>query len=153
MLRKPGTRVLPKIQGGKMLYFQSPHVTVYWESNPPCVHTEWHGFVSHDNLKEGLLKAVELAQDKKASCWLSDLTDMHVYEMDDQQWIINEFFPLILSIGIQRLAFIKPKLPVTKMSIDRIMKSCDPKKEKSAMFDNFPDAYKWLGSSDAVLQK
>jgi hypothetical protein len=127
-----------------VIYYQSKYVIVSWEEEAECVHTEWHGFASKHNLKSGLIKAVELAKEKKATRWLGDLRDMHVYDLKDQEWIIKELVPRMHLIGIKRMAFIKPILPVTRMSINRMIRACDPKGKLSAVFEDLPSAYEWL---------
>ncbi|MDP1834358.1 MAG: hypothetical protein Q8K75_00365 [Chlamydiales bacterium] len=127
-----------------MLYFKSEFVSVFWDDEPQCVHTEWHGFATKHNLKGGLLKAIELAKKKGATRWLADLRDMHVYDLKDQEWIIKEFVPLLRLAGISKIAFIKPLLPVTMMSVTRLINTCDPKREQTELFDNLQSAYSWL---------
>lgn len=127
-----------------MKYYETPYVTVTWEENYLCVHTQWHGPVPSDEFRSGLLKGLELVLRKHASLWVSDIREMHVVSTDDQQWISKVFYPRLVSAGIKKLAFVKPARPVTLMSVHRIVKQYDEKKLRTGFFNDLATAYAWL---------
>ncbi|MDP1834987.1 MAG: hypothetical protein Q8K75_03565 [Chlamydiales bacterium] len=128
-----------------MKYFESKYVTVSWQESQQCIHTVWHGYVPSAEFRKGLLKGIELGIKVHAKRWLSDLRDMHIISIEDQKWIETTFYPRMLLVGIRKLAFLKPTLPVTLMSVQRVIKKYDNKRLETAFFAEAGQAYAWFG--------
>lgn len=134
-----------------MLHFDSKYLRIYWEEVPNHVRTEWHGFVHNDDFKEGLKRALELAREKKTRLWLGDLTDLKVLTQDDKQWIIEKWIPLLVELKIKKVAFVKPKNPVTLLTIQNVLKTTQAPPIPVKFFDDVPQAVTWLAANPTAL--
>lgn len=128
-----------------MIVFEAPHFKLYWhEGSPQYVQTEWHGFVGKEKIEKGLTRALKLVKEKHATLWLSDLRDMHVFSEEAQKWLLENFYPQMVKAGIKKLAFVKPQLIVTYLSLQRVVSNYDLHSLQFDFFDTIEAAEEWL---------
>lgn len=131
-----------------MIYYKSTHLTIYWEENLNCVHTEWHGALSRNQLKDGLLMALDLAKEKGSKKWLTDVRDLQQLSFGDmikeKEWYVQEWLPTLIDAGINQIAFMNPNTTIATKAFLKVVQAYYYKQLKIGYFDDLEKALKWL---------
>ena len=107
-----------------------------------CVTMQWQGLVSLNNMKVGAGQALQLLKDKQAKKFLNNEQAVEGLEFDKQDWVINEWFPQMIDLGLEFYAIV-----VTADYFDKI-----PKNQRNnavgllkiQYFDSLQKAKEWL---------
>ena len=114
-----------------------------YDSQVDCVIMEWQGIIAPNSIKVGAGQAVQLLKDKQAQNFLNNEQDTNELEFDKQDWVINEWFPQIVDLGLKSYAIV-----VSPDYFDKIPQNqCKNKVGKLNIqyFDSLEKAKKWLG--------
>lgn len=135
-----------------MIYYSLPYLKVYWEEVYSCVHTEWNGVVTGEQFKQGLFKALELAQAKKARYWVSDLRNLqpqsHQEMHEYKQWVIEEWLPILIKTGIIKIAVISVSETIITRSLMKAVQAFNMFRIAIEYFDDVESAFKWIHESN-----
>jgi hypothetical protein len=121
------------------------YATVGYDEKNKCVYDTWEGmFGSQENFKTVLLYITQVIEERKAVCWLADLSKMSGSFDGSKEWIISTIMPKVVRAGLMYEAIVLPKNVFSKLSTkDTVTKINN---FEIRQFDDVEKAKAWLNS-------
>jgi hypothetical protein len=133
-----------------MVYLDTPHVLVQWDSSTRCVVLEWRDFAYGDEYRTALDKVVHALEQNRANKLLSDSRRMKAIPQEDQEWLIKDWVPRAAKAGLKHLAIVLPKSALGQMTLQRLAQVGPDKRlvsnDGTSYFETVEDAKRWLRS-------
>lgn len=133
-----------------MVYLDTPHVLVQWDSSTRSVVLEWRDFAYGDEYRAALDKVVQALEENRSNKLLSDSRRMKAIPQDDQEWLIKDWVPRSTKAGLKHLAIVLPKSTLGQMTLQRLAQVGPDKRlvssDGTSYFETIEDAKKWLRS-------
>src|SRR4051812_19236487 len=124
-----------------MIYLQESFITITWDEASSTIIAEWKGYASLSKMQVALEKGLELLQQKKATKWLGDTSNLAPFGHDTSNWIVHDWIPRAKTAGLKSIAYVIPKSALTRMSLGNGVPTTNM---DSAFFDNQDAAKQWL---------
>jgi hypothetical protein len=121
----------------------NPICTVSYESNVPCLLVKWKRYATSTQLRyihECLIRLIKMYRVSKI---LGDDTDLVSIAAIDQHWIVHDWMPRAIAVGLKNAASVKPRAYFGQTSVNRIL-SIVPVGLAIQSFDNLESARTWL---------
>ena len=80
-----------------MLQFQNEFITIEVVHNFTTIVLTWKGFVPSASYREAMEKALVIAQKHKIGNWISDIKQVKVLGIKDQEWCSTDWMPRAVS--------------------------------------------------------
>ena len=130
-----------------MIYFKEEFATIYIEEAQSLIHIEWNGPVNSPDYRITLEIALELAKEKKLTCWLANMQYIGTVAISDHAWTKDEWFPKFLETTMKKAALIVSKDRYSQLAVQETIeekKLC--KKMQYQEFTELQSAKAWLGN-------
>lgn len=136
-----------------MIYFESPYATVSWDESLACAILAWKKYAEGEDFRTAMDKSIELLKLKKGTRWLSDLRNMRVAKLEDQNWVSHDWFKRAVELNtIKRSAMVLPTDILAQMTLQRVRSNIKreglPDPIERRVFDNLDEAKNWLSSGE-----
>ncbi|MEJ8758352.1 hypothetical protein WG947_15165 [Pontibacter sp. H259] len=127
------------------LYFENENVRVSYDETTGLGTAVWQGFQSSEQFRSNGLKCLQLMNEKGLTRWLADSRKMKAIRLQDQQWVIEEFVPMLLSSPLRRMANLVSEDIFNKMAFEQmIRRSGDLGDFRLNEFEDKAAALDWL---------
>jgi hypothetical protein len=131
-----------------ILLRQDEYVTVRMDTAEKLISLKWTGYAPSREFRAILEDARMNVALHDAHRWLADLRGMNAILRQDEQWTVDEWFPLLARTGLKRMAILMSSDYFNQMSVDRIMQAATPEMPFAvAYFDDEDVARAWLRAS------
>ena len=125
--------------------YNKEHLSIFYDNETRMVRLKWKAFANSTQLREGLDAGLEIVKQEKALLWLADLKQMQSISPEDEEWIIQKWFPKIVLTGLKKMATVTSLDYFNNASVNRIMKSSKPLITfETDYFVDSSDDIKWL---------
>lgn len=121
----------------------NPICTVSYEPDVPCLLVQWKRYATTTQLRYIHECLIRLIKKHRVSKILGDDTDLVSIAAIDQHWIVHDWMPRAIGIGLRSAASVKPRAYFGQTSVNRIL-SIVPAGLAIQSFDNFESARTWL---------
>lgn len=121
-------------------------ITMWFYPDKKMVHHKFKKYVKGEPFRNMLLTSTKLMQEKGATKWLSDDSDMPVLSPDDEEWGRVNWFPQTVKAGWKYWAIVLPKMMVGNVNMKRLASEYSQAGITAEVFDNVEAARKWLES-------
>ena len=102
------------------LVYENDVLKLFWDTHAGYHIAEWHGFAKAERLRNPAHACVYAARERRSSCWLADISDFSVVDLEDQRWIVEEFYPLLAENGLRFMGVVLPVRVVAELSARRV---------------------------------
>lgn len=123
-----------------------PHAQLCFHPQERIIEIIWGDFVSGEQFRETVSRALELATTHQARYWLANDTSLRPVRAADRQWMMETVLPRMAGMGFHRLAGIRSTDPMAQMAVEEfaaaLASSVAPKPVR--LFDDRPAAWSWL---------
>ena len=127
------------------LHFGSRPCDIFYNKDLKAVHTVWKGIYSSGaEFRKILDEIINLMSLKKTSAVIADARNMKVISGDDQQWIVNDWYPRAIAAGFKYEALVVTENTFNELTIKKIVDVYDEQKVKTEYFTSFDDAGEWV---------
>jgi hypothetical protein len=130
-----------------MVVFDSEFLKITYDEKLNAILEEWKLYfgpkVELDTFRKPLLALIDIFKEKKLSKWLSDNTEQTRLNEQDQFWLEDEFYPAIVSAGLNHVALVNAK-NILGTSIAKNCLSNLSKDLEIEIFNKSQPAQKWL---------
>lgn len=135
------------------IYFKHPACDICFNEKLNAVQTKWKGlFVQGDEFRLVLDKIIELLAKKKVHIIIADAREMKVISSQDQQWILDSWYPRALAAGFSFEGLIVSKNTFNEHSIKKIVHNYDDKKVETVYFFSYEEAEDWIKNNIALKE-
>ncbi|QHL89075.1 hypothetical protein GU926_17225 [Nibribacter ruber] len=105
----------------------------------------WHGFVSSEVYREGMLEALKTSRQGAYICWIMDTKDMKVIRQMDQEWTVATWFPQFQLLGVQKFAIVVSDDIFNQMAISSMIAKIRPHIQATVeYFQTLQEAVNWV---------
>ena len=129
----------------KKLY-EDDLVIVSLNQDTNAIEYAWKTFVKFDDYTKILEKIYQFTRENGCKKNLIDMREMKVIPNDVQMWVVKNWLPKMIEIGMDTVALVNTKSMIAKMSL-KTLEQRVPLKEgdfTNAFFDDIEEARKWL---------
>jgi hypothetical protein len=127
-----------------VVYLDEPWLSVRWDAEHHCVHSEWKGFATSTEFRIGTMKMLEAIRDKHASALLTDTRKLEAVGDEDQLWVRDTWIPLATRAGLKRLAVVVAHSGLGRFAVDEMIKHDGVTAYIRRTFESLPEAMWWL---------
>lgn len=99
----------------------TPYLNILFYEQAKILETEWLDFANSAQIRESLLRALELGRQHQVKAWIGNNAHMRTIRPADQDWINQEWFPQFMRLNVKRLAVVVSNDALNQMGIDNIM--------------------------------
>lgn len=126
-------------------FYTSAYCDVGYNRDLDAVQTRWKGLmVSGIEFRKILDAIISLLEIKKCHCVIADAREMKIIIYEDQQWIINNWYPRALKAGFRQQALVVAKSTYGELSIKKIVEKYDQVQVTTGYFDSMEEAFRWV---------
>jgi hypothetical protein len=108
------------------------------------VYEKWKGFTYGEELREAWRNALEFFRRNGAKRIILDVTESKVIRREDTEWYFKNIFPLAYQYGIDAIAIIESKSPISRFAIKSAYTNIGDKPVDVEFFSNSRNAIKWV---------
>ncbi|WP_266206074.1 hypothetical protein [Pontibacter kalidii] len=115
------------------------------------LHITWLRPVSSAEYREGMRALKQLLLDQCTRLWLADSRLLSHVTFEDQQWILKEFIPLLLTSQLQKVARVVKADVFSYISFENMMSKAQESLNVHAQMEQFTtvdSALGWLRMQD-----
>lgn len=109
---------------------------------------KWFGYADSNQFRDACYQSLILLTTMKTSRMIADNTDGRVVSMDDQKWMLENWFPQAYESGYRTSAVVISKNFFRELAIDNIVNQLDKGKFTVHYFDDFEKAKEWMKNQD-----
>jgi hypothetical protein len=134
-----------------MIVYQTPTVTLDYNSLKHQLVQTWKGFSSSETFRTAIDKTVSFTKTNHVDTILSDTLEQAVVKPEDSAYAAS-VMPQLFASGVKAMAFVMPKNVLTQMSLKKFG---DESKTPSNVqfFSSVAEAQKWLSDVSAAKEK
>lgn len=131
-----------------MIFFRTPHVTIFWDEPAKAVLADWHaGPPSSTEFRDALNRGIELLVQKGARHWLADTRKFAYPTPEDEAWSATDWLTRALAAGLERLAVIMPEDALNRIAVHARVTEIAQAGVITAYFGTLDGARAWLASA------
>ncbi|MEM6529023.1 MAG: hypothetical protein AAF653_12065, partial [Chloroflexota bacterium] len=123
---------------------ENEHVVMYYHEDTRIVHHKYQPTIKGEFIREQLTMGVELLKEHGANKWLSDNSLFNNLPEEDNQWIINDWFPEALQAGWKYYALVVPEDDMGKMNMVQFTSTFTSMDIAARVFVDADRAMEWL---------
>jgi hypothetical protein len=90
------------------------------------VRFTWKRAVSGPEYRALLMRLLDVVKDHQLKLWLSDGRKAGPILYEDQVWTMNDFTPMVLAAGLERIAIVNSKDGLNLLAVDRMVNATPP---------------------------
>ncbi|MBK9417765.1 MAG: hypothetical protein IPN62_10815 [Flavobacteriales bacterium] len=122
-----------------------PDVTIDVHPAQRLVRLTWKRSVAGPEYRALLLRLLDVVKDLDLKLWLSDGRKAGPILYTDQVWTMQEYTPLVLAAGLERIAIVNSKDGLNLLAVDRMVNATPPDAPyEIAFFEDPAIAQLWL---------
>ena len=110
-----------KTMATERIIHQQKGVNVSADPLRSCLTIQWTGFVSTEDYRTVMDKALAAAEQLRLTIWLTDARAMEVVTQDNITWTVEDWQPRWLSSSIQHALVIEPEKIFGKLSFQKML--------------------------------
>lgn len=118
--------------------------TLEWDEEIETVVFTWNEFVAGQQLREGAGDLLELIRSKDASKMIVDASNIEVHDKRDQQWLTEEWLPMIAEAGIEYTATVRKDSPLAEMEMNNLRTRLQEHPITSKIAVDKAEARRWI---------
>ena len=128
--------------------YEDAFVKISLNKNIDTIEYAWKDFVNFETHVKLLEKIYEFTKEHDCKKNLIDMRDMKVIPNEVQTWVIKNWLPKMLQIGMNTVALVNSKSVIAKMSIKQLEQRVPLKEGEltNAFFDSIEEARNWLAT-------
>lgn len=127
------------------VYYQKPHLTIYYDEARSLGKSEWNGFVSGQDFRESSLACLKLIKEKQVRFWVADDRNMRAIRLKDQEWSNTVLIPKILLTNLKKMALIVSTDMFNQLAVDSMVhKAGDNHSIELQYFHDLASAEEWI---------
>jgi hypothetical protein len=126
------------------LYLNESWLSVRWDREHNCVHSEWKGFANSVEFRKGTMRTLEAIRDKNAGSLVSDTRRLEVVTNEDQLWMRDTWVPLAVAAGLKRIALVVANQGLGKFAVQEIVSHVGPTTFVTRTFESLSEALEWV---------
>lgn len=123
---------------------QEEALTIYWDPQARYHIARWQGFLHGEPFHAALQACVSAAGARRSTKWVADVRKYSVTTPEDQQWIIEHFFPRMVEAGVEYFAIVSPERVVAAMSAKSVIHAFKGGQLEFGYHESEKDAVAWL---------
>ena len=131
---------------GKEVVHESKFMTVWYHNDTKIVHHKFHTFTHGEDLREGLIKGLEIIKKNGAAKWLPDDRENPILKKEDMEWTASVWRPAMINAGWKCWAIVMPEKTAGKMAMNKIIKEYADTGVTVQIFPDPDAALSWLES-------
>lgn len=120
------------------------HCKLRYIKDSRTVYEKWKGFTYGEELREAWKNALEFFRRNGAKRIILDVTESKVIRREDTEWYFKNIFPLAYRYGIDAIAIIESKSPISRFAIKSAYTNIGDKPVDVEFFSNCRNAIKWV---------
>ena len=118
------------------------YLTIETDVKNRWIFTDWQGYLTADNIKEGARAYTEALAKSGFSCVLNDTRSVRGPWDHSMDWVIHEWAPSAAQAGLRHIAMITSPATLAEGSAANFYAQLTA--FEGAVFDNLADARAWL---------
>ncbi|CAN5919829.1 hypothetical protein BH24BAC1_BH24BAC1_25280 [soil metagenome] len=127
------------------VYYQKPHLTIYYDEARSLGKSEWNGFVSGEEYRESSLACLKLMKEKQVRFWVADDRNMRAIRLKDQEWTNTVLIPKILLTNLEKMALIVSNDMFNQIAVDSMIdKASDNLTFEIKYFNDLAAGEEWV---------
>ena len=127
------------------VYYQKPHLTIYFDEARSLGKSEWNGFVSGEDYRESSLACLKLMNEKQVRFWVADDRNMKAIRLKDQEWSNVVLIPKMLQTSLEKMALIVSTDMFNQLAVDSmIQKASDKLSFEIKYFADLASGEEWI---------
>ncbi len=116
-----------------------------WDEEYDILYLEWHYYPGIDKYRESLDLILNLARQKDVKFGIANVQQLIVMEPEDATWLLDNWFPEVLTLSIQKMALVLPTNVFQEMAEAFLQKVDVPVLPfEVEFFEQVPAAYHWI---------
>ncbi|MBC8084882.1 MAG: hypothetical protein H7Z21_16920 [Hymenobacter sp.] len=130
-----------------MRVFTASYLHIHYESALHSIELEWRDHTRGEELRVGIRRGIQLAQEHQVRAWIANMTHMHVICPEDQEWVKAEWLPRLRPLGIEFLALVISADALNRLGMHNIMDSGGNNGRatpETVYFSSVQDARDWV---------
>jgi LytTr DNA-binding domain len=121
--------------------FQTPYLVVEYDERG-FVYANWKGYVSVEQVKEGVEKILNLHIQYHCHRLINDNRELFGSWTQCIRWFETDFMPRAIATGLEKIAFIYSRDPSARYSVDRFLEVND--QYSAQTFEDHRTAIDWI---------
>ncbi len=127
------------------IIFSSVECDIFYNNDLHIVQTFWKGvYVSDEPFRKILDEIVIALELKKASIIIADAREMYVISPNDQEWILNSWYPRAVKAGFRYQGLILNKDTFSELTVKTISNQYDASTVTTQYFSSPSEALEWV---------
>lgn len=127
------------------IIFSSDECDIFYNTHLHIVQTFWKGvYVSDEPLRRILNEIIIVLELKKASIIIADAREMYVINPNDQEWILNSWYPRAVKAGFRYQGLILNKDTFSELAVKTISNQYDASTVTTQYFSSPSEALDWV---------
>lgn len=126
------------------IFYDKPFCQIFFDPKSSAVVIHWIGYSQSSEFREACNKSLELLILKNATYMIADNKEGRVVTPEDQQWMLDEWFPKAYENGYRGSAVIMPTNMFRELAVKNIANNLEKGKFIVQYVDNLEDAQQWI---------
>ncbi len=116
-----------------------------WDEEYDILYLEWHYYPGIDKYRESLDLILNLVRQKNVKFGIANVQQLTVMEPEDATWLLDNWFPELFTLSIQKIALIVPSNAFSELAEIFLQKLDVPVPTfKVEFFAQVTEAYLWV---------
>src|SRR3712207_1699913 len=94
--------------------------TVGYDSDVPCVIMTWRGYATSREFREANERILGVLSERGATKLLGDIKEFVLIGADDQHWLISNWIPRAMQVGLRTVALVTPVFYFNRVAIESV---------------------------------
>ena len=125
--------------------YASRECDIFYNKDLHIVQTFWKGvYVTEEPFRKILDEIINVVELKKASIIIADARDMYVISPQNQEWIINSWYPRAVKAGFRYQGLILSKDTFSELTVKKISEKYDESTVTTHYFSSPSEALDWV---------
>ena len=124
----------------------NPICLISVDNSVPCVVVIWKRYATSTQLRFVHEAIIDLLAEHKLARILGDDTDLPTIHGDDQVWIVQNWMPRAVKVGLRAVATKRPSGFYGRLATETVQ-SLAPSQLTIGSFDDLDDARQWLAKA------
>jgi hypothetical protein len=117
---------------------------IYYDRENDWITMDWKGYATSREFRAGTERMLEELIRHKATRVFGNIRDMVLISQDDQNWLVEEFLPRAIELGMQHTALVTPVHYFNKVAVESVAYKMEKEKLSIQFFQSVEEAQAWL---------